>query len=127
MSLETSEDLPSTARRILCNLIPILDKAILMAALSSLCTQTGGSVPSMQEGVCFFSSPHGPSQAATGHGKPSRGEVIPGMSHPDESDVSLLFFQAVGFFVTETMLFLLQPDLEALCTLRKEALLCCVR
>lgn len=50
------------------------------------------------------------------------------MSHPDESDVSLLFFfffQAVGFFVTETVLFLLLPDLEARWTLRTEAPPCC--
>lgn len=52
--------------------------------------------------------------------------MIPGMSQPHESDVSLLLFffffclfQAVGFFVTEAVLFFLQPDLEALCTLRK--------
>lgn len=41
------------------------------------------------------------------------------MSHPDESDVSRLFCQAVGFFITETVLFFLQPDLEALCMLKR--------
>lgn len=73
----------------------------------------------MRELFFLFSSHHGPSQASTGHGKPKRGGVIPDMSHPDESDVSRLFCQAVGFFITETVLFFLQPDLEALCMLKR--------
>ena len=48
--------------------------------------------------------------------------MIPGVSHPDESDVSLVSFQVVGFFITETVLFFWQPDLGTLCTLRMEAL-----
>lgn len=92
-----------------------------LAAWNSPCTQPGGSVPSIQGESSVFSSCHGPSQATAGHGKPSWGAVIPGMSHPDESAVSLLFFQAVVFFITETVLFISQPDLESFCMLRKEA------
>jgi hypothetical protein len=52
---------------------------------------------------------------------------IPGLSHPDESDVSLLFFfQVVVYFITETGLFFMLPDVKALCTRRMEALLCYV-
>lgn len=56
-----------------------------MATPSLLCTQTGGSVPGLGEGSFLSRSPialHKPGQA------PSGGEVSPGMSHPDESDVS---------------------------------------
>lgn len=53
----------------------------------------------------------------------ARGPVIPGMSHPDESDVSLLFFQAVVFHYNRDGVVLSAARSQSPRHARKEAVL----
>lgn len=62
-----------------------------------------------------------------GQAPPSGGEVIPGMSHPDESDVSLLFFfLSCGFLHNRGCVVLFAARSRSPLHAEKEALLCCV-
>lgn len=125
--LETSKDFPNGTHWILCNWIldPLLSYLDGCAELS-LCPD-GWIRPQHSRGSFLFSSHHGPSQASTGHGKPSVGQLIPGMSHLDESDVSLLFFpQAVGFFPNRGCVVLFAARSRSPLHAEKEAQLCCI-
>ena len=105
--METSKDLPKAAR--LDFLQPdstFLLKLSRWPRRAFSAPKRADPSPALERGVFSLAvdiALHKPGQALSG------GEVSPGMSHPDESDVSRLFFffflKAACFFKPETVLF----------------------
>ena len=114
--METSKDLPKAAR--LDFLQPdstFLLKLSRWPRRAFSAPKRADPSPALERGVFSLAvdiALHKPGQALSG------GEVSPGMSHPDESDVSRLFFfffESCVFLQTrDCVVLFLQPDLETL-------------
>jgi hypothetical protein len=65
-------------------------------------------------------------QAATGHRKLQGSVSQVWVILMNQTGPYFFFFQVVVYFITETGLFFMLPDVKALCTRRMEALLCYV-